>query len=112
MSRICPLFSGSTGNSTYLGYKDTGILIDVGMSCKSVVTALQNIDCAAEEIKAIAITHEHTYHIKGLKTFLKKSGAMLLPKESRNSIKCFSSSFLISGLFMSSTASAPPKNTS
>lgn len=78
MARICPLFSGSTGNSTYLGYKDTGILIDVGMSCKSVVTALQNIDCAAEEIKAIAITHEHTDHIKGLKTFLKKSGAMLL----------------------------------
>ena len=78
MARICPLFSGSTGNSTYIGYKDTGILVDVGVSCKSVVAALQNIDCAIEEIRAIAITHEHTDHIKGLKTLLKKSGAMLL----------------------------------
>ena len=78
MARICPLFSGSTGNSTYIAYENTGILVDAGASCKGIVTALDNIDSSLSEIKAIAITHEHTDHIKGLKTLLKKSGAMLL----------------------------------
>ena len=78
MSKICPLFSGSTGNSTYISYQDNGILIDVGMSCKGVLEALKNAGGSIEEIKAIAITHEHTDHIKGLKTLLKKSKASLL----------------------------------
>lgn len=78
MARICPLFSGSTGNSTYIAYENTGILVDAGASCKGIVTALQNINCELSEIKAIAVTHEHTDHIKGLKTLIKKSGAMLL----------------------------------
>lgn len=81
MSKICPLFSGSTGNSTYISYEDKGILIDVGMSCKSVLEALENAGGSIEEIRAIAITHEHTDHIKGLKALLKKSNASLLASE-------------------------------
>ena len=81
MSKICPLFSGSTGNSTYISYEDKGVLIDVGMSCKSVLEALENAGGSIEEIRAIAITHEHTDHIKGLKTLLKKSNASLLASE-------------------------------
>ncbi len=81
MSKICPLFSGSTGNSTYISYQDKGILIDVGMSCKGVLDALRNAGGSIEEINIIAITHEHTDHIKGLKTLLKKSKALLLASE-------------------------------
>lgn len=78
MAIICPLFSGSTGNSTYISYENTGILVDAGASCKGILTALGNIDCLPQKIKAILITHEHIDHIKGLKTLLKKTGAMLL----------------------------------
>lgn len=78
MAMICPLFSGSTGNSTYISYENTGILVDAGASCKGILTALQNINCSPEVIKAIVVTHEHIDHIKGLKALLKKTGAMLL----------------------------------
>ncbi len=81
MSKICPLFSGSTGNSTYIGTKSGGILIDAGASCKSIRTALQSINTDLNEIKAVAVTHCHDDHIKGLRVVLKQTGACLLATE-------------------------------
>ena len=81
MAMICPLYSGSTGNSTYISYENTGVLVDAGASCKGILSALSNIDCLPEKIKAIVVTHEHIDHIKGLKTLLKKTGAMLLASQ-------------------------------
>ena len=78
MSRICPLFSGSTGNSTYIGTVNGGILIDAGASFKGLCNALERAGGGYDEIKAVAVTHEHTDHIKGLKTFLNKTGAALI----------------------------------
>ncbi len=78
MSRICPLFSGSTGNSTYIGTENGGILIDVGASFKGICNALERAGGNYSEIKAVAVTHEHTDHIKGLKTFLNKTKALLV----------------------------------
>lgn len=78
MSRICPLFSGSTGNSTYIGTKNGGILIDAGTSFKGICSALENAGGGCEEIRAVAVTHEHIDHIKGLKTFLNKTNAQLI----------------------------------
>ena len=34
--KVCVLASGSKGNSTYIEYKDTKILIDLGMSCSYI----------------------------------------------------------------------------
>jgi len=78
MSKICPLFSGSTGNSTYIGTKDAGLLIDVGASAKVIGLALERVGVSFENINAIAVTHCHDDHIKGLKTVLKKTGATLI----------------------------------
>lgn len=78
MSRICPLFSGSTGNSTYIGTKYGGILVDAGASMKGITEALKYADAQPEEIFAIAVTHQHIDHIKGLKTFLNNTNASLL----------------------------------
>ncbi len=72
MSRICPLFSGSTGNSTYISTPNGGILIDAGASFKGLVCELERAGGKIEDICAIAVTHEHSDHIKGLKTFLSK----------------------------------------
>jgi len=66
MSRICPLFSGSSGNCTYIGQGDTHILIDAGVSAKRITDALKRIGVGPEQLSAIFVTHEHTDHIKGI----------------------------------------------
>ncbi len=81
MSIICPLFSGSTGNSTYIATKNGGILIDIGASCKGITSALQRVGSELNEINTVAVTHCHDDHIKGLKTVLKRSGARLVATE-------------------------------
>lgn len=72
--RLCSLYSGSSGNCIYIGSDNTHLLIDVGVSMKKVVAALQEIDVKPEEIRGILITHEHSDHIGGLGVFLRKYG--------------------------------------
>ncbi len=78
MARICPLFSGSSGNSTYIDTPNGGILIDAGASYKSIVGAIASAGCDIGELRAVAVTHEHTDHISGLKTLLKHTGVPLI----------------------------------
>lgn len=63
--RFCSLRSGSSGNAAYIGYKDVHILIDAGLSGKTIEKSLENIDVSPRDITAILITHEHNDHIKG-----------------------------------------------
>lgn len=70
--RLCSLYSGSSGNCIYIGSEQANILVDVGVSTKKVVEALQTIDVKPEEIDGILITHEHSDHIGGLGVFLRK----------------------------------------
>lgn len=77
MARICPLFSSSSGNCTYIKDGENGILIDAGVSFKNICEALISAGGTVESIKAVAITHEHTDHIKGLKTLINKTGVPL-----------------------------------
>ncbi|WP_101909318.1 MBL fold metallo-hydrolase [Marasmitruncus massiliensis] len=72
MARFCSLFSGSSGNSTYISSSDTAILIDAGRSCKQLLEAMQAREIDPKSIRAILVTHEHTDHISGLRVLLKK----------------------------------------
>src|SRR6056297_1149485 len=63
--KFCSLFSGSEGNSQYIEFKSTKILVDSGMSGVKIQRQLNNIDVNPNEIQAIFITHEHIDHIKG-----------------------------------------------
>ena len=74
MSRICPLFSGSTGNSTYIAGANGSFLVDAGASLRSLTAAVTRAGGDLTEISAIFITHEHFDHIKGLKPLLNKTG--------------------------------------
>ena len=72
MARIYPLFSSSDGNSTFIGSRRGGVLIDAGVSCKRLVTALEDNGIPVSAIQGIFVTHEHSDHIKGLKTLTSK----------------------------------------
>ena len=72
MAVFCPLYSGSSGNSVYVDTGESSLLVDLGVSCKAAVTALNSLHADFDKLKGILITHEHTDHIKGLSVFLKK----------------------------------------
>ena len=56
--RLCSLYSGSSGNSIYVGSENTHILVDVGVSAKKIIEALTNLEIKPEEIDGILVTHE------------------------------------------------------
>lgn len=72
MARFCTLYSGSSGNSTYIGTGTGGILVDAGVSCKALLTALSARDIRPDTIRGLFLTHEHIDHIKGVRVLLKK----------------------------------------
>ncbi len=69
MAKICQLFSGSSGNSTYIGWGNGGILVDIGVSAKRITQALDGISVDPCTIQGIFLTHEHRDHIAGLRVF-------------------------------------------
>lgn len=87
MFRFCSLFSGSSGNCSYIESSTTKILIDCGESAKKIIDALLNIDVHIEDINAIIITHEHIDHIKSLGTLSQKYNIPIyINSETLNSI--------------------------
>ena len=63
---ICPLFSGSKGNSTFIANEDTAILVDAGVSARSLGDTLKMINAEYVNINAVLITHEHIDHIRAI----------------------------------------------
>ncbi len=74
MIGFCPLASGSKGNCIYVGSTKTKILIDAGLSVKTIAAKLNEIGVSLEEIEAVLITHEHSDHVRGLSTMCAKWG--------------------------------------
>lgn len=72
MIKFLTLYSSSSGNCTLISDGDTNILIDAGVSCAKITSALLNADVMPEEIDAILVTHEHSDHISGIRVFSKK----------------------------------------
>lgn len=72
MFQFCSLYSGSSGNCSFVQTDTTKILIDAGESAKKIGEALSSIGVEPTSIDAILITHEHSDHVKGLGIFSKK----------------------------------------
>ncbi|SHF35890.1 Phosphoribosyl 1,2-cyclic phosphodiesterase [Thermoanaerobacter uzonensis DSM 18761] len=63
--KFCSLRSGSSGNAIYINHKDVHILVDAGLSGRTIEKALFNIGINPKSLSAILITHEHKDHIIG-----------------------------------------------
>lgn len=74
MIKFCNLYSGSSGNSTYIESSSTRLLVDAGVSCQKISKALDELGSSLNSIDGILISHEHSDHIKGLEVISKKFG--------------------------------------
>ncbi|MDO4200094.1 MAG: MBL fold metallo-hydrolase [Clostridia bacterium] len=82
MMKLCPLCSGSSGNSVYVGVSEySGLLVDVGINTKRIELLLNENNIDIHNIKAILITHEHIDHVAGVKVFAKKYGIKIYASE-------------------------------
>lgn len=69
---VYTLFSGSSGNCVYIKSPDAELLIDAGVSARSIEKSLREIGSSLDRITAIFITHEHVDHTRGLEVISKK----------------------------------------
>lgn len=74
MARFCPLFSGSSGNSFYIGSRSAGVLIDAGRSARQLDNMLKLCGVDPLAVQGIFVTHEHVDHVSGLRVFARKYG--------------------------------------
>lgn len=72
MLNFCSLYSGSSGNSLFVETENTKLLVDAGVSCKKIESALTDININPNELDGILITHEHVDHVQSLGTLSKK----------------------------------------
>ncbi|MDL2223700.1 MBL fold metallo-hydrolase [Bacteroidales bacterium OttesenSCG-928-M06] len=80
--RFLSLASGSSGNCYYLGTDEYGILLDAGISLRTIKKVLKDNHIGLEEIMAVFVTHDHTDHIKAVGSLGEKYGIPIYATES------------------------------
>ena len=69
MAKFFTIASGSSGNSSFVGSTGEGILVDFGISCRGVTTALKSRGIEPGSLSGILVTHEHMSSDEREKTF-------------------------------------------
>lgn len=70
--RSFSLASGSSGNCIYVEYKQTGVLIDAGISAQKIRAALAEKQIDLANVRALLLTHEHSDHIYSALTLARR----------------------------------------
>ena len=88
MFKFCNLYSGSSGNCSFVESDNCKLLIDCGVSCKKVEEGLSSIGTSVSNLDGILITHEHLDHVKALQVLCKKYDVPIYANEKTfNNIK-------------------------
>jgi phosphoribosyl 1,2-cyclic phosphodiesterase len=64
--------SGSNGNCYYIGNEKEAVLIDAGISCRETEKRMKRLGLSMAKVKAIFVSHEHSDHIRGIHSLVKK----------------------------------------
>lgn len=72
LAKAVPLFSGSKGNSYFIGSGGEGVLIDAGKNCKQIELAMAQNGVDMNSVRALFITHEHIDHCAAVRVLAKK----------------------------------------
>lgn len=72
MAEFISLYSGSSGNCSVVRCGGSYLLVDMGKGVRVTTGALREAGLEAADCGGILITHEHSDHVKGLATFLKR----------------------------------------
>ena len=64
--KFLSLASGSSGNCYFLGTEEYGILLDAGISMRTIKKVFKDYKIDPEQIMAVFITHDHADHIKSV----------------------------------------------
>ena len=60
--------SGSSGNCYYFGTTERGILIDAGISARTIHKYLKEMGLDFKNIMGVLVTHDHADHIRAVGT--------------------------------------------
>jgi phosphoribosyl 1,2-cyclic phosphodiesterase len=63
--RVVTLASSSSGNATLIEAGNTALLVDAGLSAKTLTTRLKQAGRAPQDLAGIVLTHEHSDHTTG-----------------------------------------------
>ncbi|MBQ8606432.1 MAG: MBL fold metallo-hydrolase [Clostridia bacterium] len=72
MKRLFVISSGSKNNAVLIENNKKTILIDCGVSLRSLCTVYKQLSLDISELCAVFVTHSHSDHTKGLATLKKK----------------------------------------
>ncbi len=72
--KLCTLSSGSKGNCLYVESGSGALLIDQGLALRELERRAASIGLNLSKVRGIAVTHEHSDHIKGVEAFCNKYG--------------------------------------
>lgn len=72
MVKTCALRSGSSGNSIFVRAGATRLLVDAGVTAKTIDLALHEIGENANALDGILVTHEHSDHIAGIGVMMRR----------------------------------------
>ena len=73
MLKLYPLYSGSSGNMYLIRSPKATVIVDIGVSFKSLTESLDTLGLNISDVDALFITHEHIDHTKGVATFMNKT---------------------------------------
>jgi phosphoribosyl 1,2-cyclic phosphodiesterase len=72
--RLSVLSSGSSGNATYMETDSGGLLVDAGLSRRRIEALLARIGRNLGDVQAILLTHGHSDHTCGVRSFVRDRG--------------------------------------
>ena len=69
---VVSIGSSSSGNSYIITSDTHAIILDVGLTAKTIMEALECLDISPAEVEALLITHEHVDHVRSVRAVARR----------------------------------------